>query len=93
MANNKVYVGNLPYQTEEDDLRTEFSSCGEIEDVNIIMDRDTGRSKGFAFITFVSPDSLSAALEKNETEFQGRTIRVNQAEDRKKIENNDQFLG
>lgn len=76
---NKIYVGNLPYSTTEDDLRNEFSECGEIERVQLITDRETGRSKGFAFVTFTSEDAMAAALEKNNSELQGRALRINKA--------------
>jgi len=76
---NKIYVGNLPYSTTEDDLRTEFSECGEIERVQLITDRDTGRSKGFAFISFESAEALTSALDKNNQDLQGRSMRVNKA--------------
>lgn len=76
---NKAYVGNLPYQTTEEDLTNEFSSCGNVERVQLIIDRETGRSKGFAFITFDSPEALEAALQKNNQEIEGRAIRVNKA--------------
>ena len=49
----KIYVGNLSYSTTSDDLQNEFSDCGEIEKVQLITDRETCRSKGFAFITFI----------------------------------------
>ena len=62
---NKIYVGNLPYSTTEEDLKQEFSDCGDISDVRLITDRETGRSKGFAFITFTSAEALDAALEMN----------------------------
>ncbi len=76
---NKIYVGNLSYDTGEDDLRTEFSECGEVENIQLITDRDTGRSKGFAFVTFTTEEALEAALEKNNVELQGRSLRVNKA--------------
>lgn len=75
----KIYVGNLSYSTTSDDLQNEFSDCGEIEKVQLITDRETGRSKGFAFITFTSASALDAALEKNNQDVQGRAIRVNKA--------------
>ncbi len=75
----KIYVGNLSYSTTSDDLQNEFSDCGEIEKVQLITDRETGRSKGFAFITFISASALDAALEKNNQDVQGRAIRVNKA--------------
>ncbi|MFP6782495.1 MAG: RNA-binding protein, partial [Gammaproteobacteria bacterium] len=52
MQQNKLYVGNFPYSVDEDQLREMFSPYGEIEELALIMDRETGRSKGFAFITF-----------------------------------------
>ena len=52
MSNKKIYVGNLPFSTTEEELQNEFSTFGEVEDVRIIMDRETNRSKGFGFITF-----------------------------------------
>jgi cold-inducible RNA-binding protein len=79
---NKVYVGNLSYESTEDDIRNEFTDCGQIDRVQLITDRDTGRSKGFAFVTFESGESLDAALEKNNVELQGRSIRVNKAIDK-----------
>ena len=79
---NKVYVGNLPYQTTEDDLKDQFSSCGEVTEVRLITDRQTGRSKGFAFLTFGSEDAFEAALLKNGEEIDGRKLRVNKAEEK-----------
>ena len=58
-------MGNLPYSTNEDELEGLFSQYGDIVNVNLIKDRDTGRSKGFGFIEFVTPDQAEAALELN----------------------------
>ncbi|MBT6120517.1 RNA-binding protein, partial [bacterium] len=55
---NKVYIGNLAYGTTQDELRDEFGQCGEVSDVAIIMDRETGRSKGFGFITFETEEGF-----------------------------------
>ena len=77
----KIYVGNLPYSTDNDDLESHFKQYGEISEVKLIMDRETGRSKGFAFITFADQQSAQASLASNETEFQGRKIKVNIAKD------------
>jgi cold-inducible RNA-binding protein len=77
---NKIYVGNLPFNTTEEDLKSEFSSYGDIQDVRLITDRETGRSKGFAFVTFGSGDAMEAALAKNGEELGGRALRVNKAE-------------
>ncbi len=77
---NKIYIGNLPYQISNDDLESYFSSCGEIKDIKIIKDRDTGRSKGFAFLEF---DEESAATEACSSmdgkDFQGRNLKVSLA--------------
>ncbi|RAP38956.1 RNA-binding protein [Candidatus Marinamargulisbacteria bacterium SCGC AAA071-K20] len=82
MSENKIYVGNLPYETTEEDLKNEFSTCGEVERVQLIMDRETGRSKGFAFVTFGAGETLDSALEKNGADIQGRSMRVNVAQDK-----------
>jgi cold-inducible RNA-binding protein len=79
---NKIYVGNLSYDTTQDDLTNYFSQFGDIEELKLITDRDTGRSKGFGFITFSSPEGAQRACnEANDTEFEGRTIKVNMAKD------------
>lgn len=59
----KLYVGNLPYSTTEDELRSMFSEFGEIVDVKLISDKFTGRSKGFAFVEFATEEAAQAALE------------------------------
>jgi cold-inducible RNA-binding protein len=83
MSNKKIYVGNLSFNTTAEELETEFSNYGEIEELKLITDMETGRSKGFAFITFKTPEAMQAALEKNEQELDGRALRVNEAEERK----------
>jgi RNA recognition motif-containing protein len=88
MSNNKIYVGNLSYNTDDNSLREEFSDCGDIEELNLITDRETGRSKGFAFITFATEDAVTAAIEKNGKDVDGRNIRVNKAEERAPRTNN-----
>ena len=87
MDNKKIYVGNLPYSTSEDDLKEFFGECGEVEDVKIIMDRETGRSKGFGFVTFDSNDAVTASLEKNNTELDGRSLRINIAKEKEPRQN------
>lgn len=59
----KIYVGNLPYDANEEELRQEFSAFGEVSSVNIITDRDSGRSKGFAFVEMPSTSEGQAAIE------------------------------
>lgn len=76
----KLYVGNLSYTTSDDDLKNIFSQFGDIVSAKVITDRDTGRSKGFAFVEMTSEDSASAAIEKLDgTDQEGRTIKVNLA--------------
>jgi RNA recognition motif-containing protein len=79
----KLYVGNLSYQTGEDNLRNYFSAFGTVESVKIITDRDSGSSKGFGFIEMSSDDEAKAAVEgANGAEFAGRKLKVNEAIDK-----------
>ena len=73
---NKVYIGNIPYNFAKEDLKSAFQECGEITDVHIPMERQTGRPRGFAFVTFESADSAQSALKLNGQEMGGRVIRV-----------------
>ena len=75
----KVYVGNLPFRTTEEDLTNLFSQVGPVESVSIITDRDTGRSKGFGFVSMGSDDADKAIAQFNGTEFNGRALTVNEA--------------
>ena len=75
----KVYVGNLPFQTTEDDLNNLFSQVGPVESVSIITDRDTGRSKGFGFVSMDSEAADKAIAQFNGTQFEGRALTVNEA--------------
>ncbi len=78
-----IYVGNLPYSTTEDELRDLFVEFGEVVRVNIITDRDTGQSKGFAFIEMPTQSEAEAAVGAlNESNLKGRTLRVNEARPR-----------
>jgi RNA recognition motif-containing protein len=78
----KIYVGNIPYNTTEDDLRTAFSEHGEVLSVAVIMDRETGRARGFAFVE-MEPDAADRAIEAlDQTDLGGRTLRVNEARSR-----------
>jgi RNA recognition motif-containing protein len=73
-----IYVGNLPYTATEDDLNGLFAAYGPVERVKIITDRETGRSKGFAFVTLGDQSQLNAAIEAlNGYDYQGRALRVN----------------
>lgn len=76
-----IYVGNLPYSANEEDVTGLFAAFGPVERVKIILDRETGRSKGFAFVTLGDQSQLQAAIEAiNGFEYQGRTLRVNASE-------------
>jgi cold-inducible RNA-binding protein len=75
----KVYVGNLPFRTTEEDLANLFSSVGAVESVSIITDRDTGRSKGFGFVSMGADDADKAIAQFNGTDFNGRALTVNEA--------------
>lgn len=82
MQQNKLYVGNFPYSVDEAQLRALFSAYGEISELAMIMDRDTGRPKGFAFVTFASPQAAEKALEQNGRDLGGRPLKVNVAIER-----------
>ena len=76
----KLYVGNLPYNTSEDDLRALFTTYGAVTSVAIITDRDTGRSKGFGFVEMGSDQEAQAAIAAlNGQERDGRRLTVNEA--------------
>ena len=76
----KIYVGNLSYTTTEDTLAAEFGAHGQVEEVAVITDRETGRPRGFAFVTMNNNSEGAAAIESlNGTELDGRTIVVNEA--------------
>ncbi len=78
-----IYVGNLPYNLTDDDLRAAFSEFGEVSSVNIIMDRMSGQSKGFGFVEMPDDSAAEEAIEAlNESALNGRNIKVNQARPR-----------
>jgi len=78
-----IYVGNLPYSTTDDDLREAFGAYGEVSSVNVIADKFTGQSKGFAFVEMADNSAADAAIKAlNETPMGGRNIKVNQAKPR-----------
>jgi RNA recognition motif-containing protein len=78
----RIYVGNLSYQTTENDLSALFEQAGQVESVNIITDRDTGRSKGFGFVEMSNEDAEKAIAQFNGQEVNGRTLTVNEARPR-----------
>jgi cold-inducible RNA-binding protein len=79
----RLYVGNVSYDTNAEMLRTLFSELGQVSDVHIVMDRDSGRPRGLAFVTMASrADADNAIRELNGRMIDGRPLRVNEAEDR-----------
>ncbi|CDY49123.1 BnaA02g16830D [Brassica napus] len=82
MSSSKIFVGGISYSTDEFGLREAFSKYGEVVDAKIIVDRETGRSRGFAFVTFTSTEEASNAMELDGQDLHGRRIRVNYATER-----------
>ncbi|MDE2019014.1 MAG: RNA-binding protein [Patescibacteria group bacterium] len=76
----KLYVGGLPYATTNDELRDAFAQCGEVEEASILMDKITGRSRGFGFVTMKDDADAEKAIETwNGKDFGGRKLTVNEA--------------
>jgi RNA recognition motif-containing protein len=76
----KLYVGGLPYATTEDELREAFSQAGSVDSASIIMDKMSGRSKGFGFVEMTTDEEAQKAIELwNGKDFGGRTLTVNEA--------------
>jgi len=79
----RLYVGNLSFNTSGDTIRELFSSYGEVSDVHVVLDRETGRPRGFAFVTMGTADQAQKAIgEVNGKNVDGRPLRVNEAEER-----------
>ena len=80
MNRMNIYVGNLGYDVSESDLREAFEQYGKVMEVNLIMDKRTGKTKGFGFIEMPEKEEAQKAItEMNEMEFKGRVIKVNEA--------------
>lgn len=79
----KLFVGGLSWSTDNDGLREAFERFGEVSDVRVITDRETGRSRGFGFVTFSDSDAAKQAMsEMDGTSLDGRSIKVNEAEEK-----------
>jgi len=79
----QIYVGNISYGTTQESLETLFGEFGEVSSVKLITDRETGRAKGFGFITMDDDSAANKAIEElNGKEFDGRTLRINEAKPR-----------
>ena len=78
----KLYVGNLPFTATEDAVRALFAPHGTVEKISLITDRDTGRPRGFGFVEMSNADASRAMQALNGTDFDGRSLRVNEAQER-----------
>jgi RNA recognition motif-containing protein len=82
----RLFVGNLPYNTADQDLIDLFSGIGEVGSARVICDRETGRSRGFGFVEVEDAVAVKAVSELNDTDFGGRKIRVSEAHEREQRE-------
>ncbi|EEF47761.1 glycine-rich RNA-binding protein, putative [Ricinus communis] len=83
MSSSKVFVGGISYQTDDTSLREAFGKYGEVIEARVIIDRETGRSRGFAFVTYTSSEEASSAIQALDgQDLHGRRVRVNYANDR-----------
>lgn len=80
----KLYVGNLPFSATEESVRALFSQHGTVERVSLITDRDTGRPRGFGFVEMSNADASRAMQALNGTDFGGRSLKVNEAQERER---------
>ncbi|KAF8943410.1 hypothetical protein BGZ47_005436 [Haplosporangium gracile] len=82
-ANNKLFIGGLSWNTTNESLRAGFGQVGEVLDAIVVRDRETGRSRGFGFVTFADSNGADAAIQQfNDQEFEGRQIKVDRASER-----------
>lgn len=82
--NNRLYVGNLSYDMTSDSLRDTFAECGSVTDAHVVTDRETGRARGFGFVTMTTDVEANNAIQQlNGAVVQGRALRVNVAEERR----------
>ena len=87
MSQNRLFVGNLSYKTLEKDLQEYFSQAGAVSAVHLMVDKMTGRSRGFAFVEFTADEDAAKAVEQfNKKDFQGRPLTVNIARPREERE-------
>jgi RNA recognition motif-containing protein len=84
MSNNRLYVGNLSFHTTEESLQAAFAQFGTVVETKVVLDRETGRSRGFGFVTMGSADEAQKAMQSmNGADLDGRPLRVNEAEERR----------
>jgi RNA recognition motif-containing protein len=80
----KLYVGNLPFTATDESVRALFSQHGVVEKLSLITDRDTGRPRGFGFVEMSNADASRAMQALNGFDFEGRALKVNEAQDRER---------
>ena len=80
----KLYVGNLPFTATEETVRAAFSKHGTVEKVSLITDRETGRPRGFGFVEMSNADASRAMQALNGADFDGRALKVNEAQERER---------
>ena len=80
----KLYVGNLPFESTDEGVNALFSKHGTVEKVSLITDRDTGRPRGFGFVEMSTADASRAMQALNGTDFEGRTLKVSEAQERER---------
>ena len=81
----KLYVGNLPFTSTEEELRTLFGRHGSVDSVNVITDRETGQARGFAFVEMSEPSAAADAIKALDgTQLGGRALKVNEAQDKQR---------
>jgi RNA recognition motif-containing protein len=95
MSQARLFVGNLSFQTAENDLQDHFAQAGAVSSVNLMLDKMTGRSRGFAFVEYASPEDAQKAIDQfHDKDFQGRKITVNIARPREdRPPRSDRFSG
>jgi RNA recognition motif-containing protein len=82
MTNKRLYVGNLPFSASREDVKAAFEAFGEVHDVSLITDRDTGRPRGFGFVEMDAEGAQKAIEGLDSKDFQGRNLTVNEARER-----------
>jgi RNA recognition motif-containing protein len=80
----KLYVGNLPFTATDESVRALFAKHGTVETISLVTDRETGRPRGFGFVEMSNADASRAMQALNGTDFNGRTLKVNEAQDRER---------
>ncbi len=89
----KLFVGNLPFNTTDEDLRNLFASVGEVSSARVIVDRQTERSRGFGFVEMESSLASQAVADLNDTDYGGRNIRVSEANEKPQNNNSRPYGG